>query len=481
MNRLRVQLTLAFGLVIIVSLLIVGMIVNRQINAEFRRFVVRFPQEEFVTLLTRYYGRNGSWQGIERFFSNRSDFRGFPGGPGPGPGFGMPVEETPFILADEHGHIIYDGTERERAEKDEPEKRHHAKLGWFEKQDATTLTWQGQKIGYFLVKTPPNIQLPPVAQNFLSRFNRVLLFAGIVTGLLGMFLGSLMARRISAPLGQLEAAAHHLSEGQLDQRVTVAGTTEIASVGHAFNNMADSLQQARHAQQHMIADIAHELRTPLSVIQGNLQAILEDVYPLEKTEIATIYDETIILNRLVKDLHELARAEAGRLNLNIQTVDLKPLIQRSAAMFGELTTDKGITLKVSIPETLPPVNADPDRVQQVMNNLLSNALRHTPACGNIDIQVEPVPQNDNGAFNRISVIDSGSGIPSEYLPQVFTRFWRADTSRSRDQGGSGLGLAIARQLVEAQGGTIDVESEEGKGSHFWFTLPICDGTYDQSV
>jgi signal transduction histidine kinase len=200
------------------------------------------------------------------------------------------------------------------------------------------------------------------------------------------------------------------------------------------------------------------------------------VYPLDKTEIAALYDETLILNRLITDLRELAQAEAGQLGLNIQPTDLPPLIESAADMFAELAHEKKITLNVSLPHTLPLVLADPDRVRQVLHNLLTNALRHTPEGGQIGIVVKELKPGEKTITHnqiKVAVIDTGPGIPAADLPHVFDRFWRADRSRSREYGGSGLGLAIARQLVEAHGGQVGVESEgvPGQGSQFWFTLP----------
>jgi signal transduction histidine kinase len=195
---------------------------------------------------------------------------------------------------------------------------------------------------------------------------------------------------------------------------------------------------------------------------------------MDKAEIAAIYDETLILNRLINDLRELAQAEAGQLSLNVRSTNIASLIANGVDAFAELSREKNVALNVDVPPDLPAVPADPDRIRQVLHNLLSNALRHTPDGGTISVIANKIEQTDQ---IKITVTDTGPGIPAEDLPHVFDRFWRADRSRSREHGGSGLGLAIARQLVEAHGGQIGAESEDvpGQGSLFWFTLPGGDG------
>ncbi len=484
MNRLWVQLTLAFSMVVVIAVAVIAVVLNSQIQVHFRRFVEQFPQEYVVSRLTRYYDVYQTWEGVERLFPGGAGNdpprpAGPPGGSGGPPGPPRPDQQDtgsggrrvqaipPFTLADADGYIVYETHDRRVGEY----------LNQGELGDSIPVVWNDTTVGYVFVVPAEQIALPPGAQSFLESVNRILVQVGVGAIVFGVVMALVIARGLSLPLARLEAAARHLSRGRLDERVTTTGTAEVASVAGAFNEMAHNLQQARQVQQNMVADVAHELRTPLSVIQGNLQAILEDVYPLDKQEVATIYDETLVLGRLVNDLHELAQAEAGQLRLSMEPVFVVPLVGRTTALFGELATEKGITLDVTLPEEeVAPVRADMGRVQQILNNFLSNALRYTPACGTIAVTVQP-SDGAGGRYTRISVIDSGPGIPPQNLSSVFERFWRADAGRSRDMGGSGLGLAISRQLVEAQGGQIGVSSEMGAGSHFWFTLPH----YDQSV
>ncbi len=287
--------------------------------------------------------------------------------------------------------------------------------------------------------------------------------AALIAVAIGILLGVGVARGLSAPLGRLAAAARQITKGKLDQRVPEKGSQEVANLASAFNDMADGLQKAETLRRNMVADIAHELRTPLTVIQGNLQAILDGVYPLDRSEIATIHDETLVLTRLVNDLRELALVEAGQLGLNLQTVEIEPVLAQVKSMFDELAQQRGVALTFNAPAPTSAsfkVRADPDRVRQVAYNLLSNALHHTPAGGEVGIAVEAAQSGEV----RVAIRDTGGGIAPEDLPHVFDRFWRADKARARDQGGSGLGLAIAKQLIEAQHGRIGAQSEPGKGA-----------------
>jgi two-component system OmpR family sensor kinase/two-component system sensor histidine kinase BaeS len=243
-------------------------------------------------------------------------------------------------------------------------------------------------------------------------------------------------------------------------------------VSQAFNEMTAALKETETLRQNMVADVAHELRTPLSVLQGNLWAILNDTYPLEKAEIARLYDETRLLSRLVEDLRELALADAGQLDLNMQPVDVGQIIRHTVDNFALVADAQEVHLSAQLPEALPPVQADPDRVAQVLRNLLVNALRHTPAGGRVNVSVTAT---DDAL--EIAVADTGEGIAPEHVAHVFERFWRTDPARTRategEMGsGTGLGLAVAQSLVEAQGGRIWVESTMSEGTVFRFTLPL---------
>ncbi|MBI3731874.1 MAG: HAMP domain-containing histidine kinase [Chloroflexi bacterium] len=342
------------------------------------------------------------------------------------------------------------------------------------------VTVEGRLVGYVTASDNPRDFTAPPEQNFLDQLRVTLVIAAVVAGSLGILFGTLISRTLAAPLADLASTARAFAARDWGRRVSVRGaaqTAEIAAVARAFNEMADDLQHAETLRRNLMADVAHELRTPLSVLQGNLRALLDDVYPLERREIATLYDQTRLLSRLVDDLHQLALAESGQLPLNVQAIDLMGLLQATHSQFAAGAEAQGLSLTVgaglapALAPALPRARADADRLAQVLQNLISNAIRHTPTGGRITITAEPLAIAA-GEMVRVSVGDTGDGIAPEDLPHVFDRFYRADRSRSHRGGGAGLGLAIAKSLTEAMGGTIGVESARGQGSRFWFTLPV---------
>jgi signal transduction histidine kinase len=296
---------------------------------------------------------------------------------------------------------------------------------------------------------------------------RQIAFFIIGGGTVGLVMGIFLARSLVRPLDQLAIAARRLGSNNLSQRVQVRGSEEIMAVADAFNEMAARLEEAETLRRNLLADVAHELRTPVTVIQGNLRAILDDVYPLEKEEVARLYEQTRLLTRLIDDLRELAQAEASQLSLSMVPVDVAALVKETAAAFKPIAQSQKVELTVELLGHLPTLQADGARLRQSLHNLVDNALRYTPENGRILLQVKQV-------YNtvQIRVQDSGQGMTPEQLSHVFDRFYRADPSRSRESGGSGLGLAIVRAIAKAHGGEVTAVSPgPNQGSTFILTLP----------
>lgn len=310
-------------------------------------------------------------------------------------------------------------------------------------------------------------------QRALERVNQAIIIGGGVALLAALIVGFVVFRAITHPIDQLRQAAHALARGDLRARVAAQspssrlGDDELTELGATFNAMADSLQKAEALRRDMTADIAHELRTPLAVMRGNLEAMLDGVYPSDAEHLQPVLNQVHLLTRLVEDLRTLALAEAGQLPLTKRSVDLKPLIDAALDSFRANAAAQRVTLTANAGERLPAVEIDPDRVQQTIGILIANALRHTPADGRITVRLRR--ESD---YAVIEVADTGAGIPSDDLPHIFERFYRADKSRSRESGGSGLGLAIAKSIVQAHGGSIGATSEVGKGTTVRFTLPL---------
>ncbi|MCL4267090.1 MAG: HAMP domain-containing histidine kinase [Anaerolineae bacterium] len=313
--------------------------------------------------------------------------------------------------------------------------------------------------------------LPPetaerIMQFFLADLIASLTAYVVVSAAAALLVGAWVGRTLTRPLQQLETAANAIKAGDLNQQVPAQGSREMVAMATAFNEMAAQLSQAETLRKNLLADVAHELRHPIHILQGNLQAILDDVYPLSKEEIARLASQTHYLTRLVQDLHDLAQAEAHQLPLQRQAMEVADVVKEAVATYQPLAHGRDIDLHVELLGAIPVIQGDPARLRQVMLNLLDNALRHTPDGGRVVVTV----QKEDGHL-AVQVQDNGRGLSAEQLPYVFDRFYKTD--RGRDQSGAGLGLAIAKAVVEAHEGQITaVSAGPGQGSAFSFALPI---------
>jgi len=272
-------------------------------------------------------------------------------------------------------------------------------------------------------------------------------------------------RRFGQPLGRIFNAIDSVSEGNLSVRVPEANSDMFSELNKRFNHMLDELERAEKQRRNLTADIAHELRTPLHIIQGNLEGIIDGVYQPTNEHINNTLDETKLLSRLVNDLQTLSLVESGQLPLHPTSILVANLLQDLTSSFLPQAAAKGIDFQTQLSDVNLKITADYDRLNQVLSNLISNAIRHTPKDGKISVNIS---KSDNGI--QIIVEDNGIGIPAEDLPFIFDRFWRGDKSRS-ERTHSGLGLAITKQLIQAHGGEIKAESEVGKGTKFIIDLP----------
>ncbi len=306
----------------------------------------------------------------------------------------------------------------------------------------------------------------PDVSRIARHVNLYLLWAGIGVALLGTAVVWILARRTLAPVQRLGLAARMLGRGDLSQRAEVSGPTEIRHLARSFNSMAAELEEAESRRRSLTADIAHELRTPTSNIQGYMEAIKDGVFQPTPETVDTIHEQALLLSRLVDDLRLLAQVDGGELQLQRTQTRIEELVQSCVDAQRPRAEAKGVALNVDLTETLPEMDIDPARISQVVGNLLDNAVTHTPEGGDVTVSAHA-----NADAVEMVVADTGPGIAPDDLQRVFDRFYRADPSRSRSTGGTGLGLTIARRLVEAHGGSIEAESVVGRGSRFIIRLP----------
>ena len=309
-----------------------------------------------------------------------------------------------------------------------------------------------------------------VETEMLAQVQTAVFVSAGLAGLVALALGGFLVWTMLRPLRSLRDGVDQVARGNLAIAVDVHTNDELGELAAAFNQMATQLHRQEELRQRLMADVAHELRTPLSVIQGNLQAILDGVYPLSADEVRNVYLETELLSRLVDDLHELAQAEAGHLALDRHPFDLSGAVNQMGSVFARMALARDIRLRTEVaPDLIVP--ADAERIQQVLHNLLGNALRHTPAGGAVTLAAAL----HGSGIARVSITDSGPGVPPEHRPYIFDRFYRADPSRRRPDDpttGAGLGLAIVRALIAAHGGKVGLNSRPGEGATFWFELPL---------
>jgi len=440
-HSLRLRVLGALILVVLVAVGIMALSASRATAGEFRRYMEHggiIRHRRLQRLLTRYYGWEQSWSGVQPLVEHA----------------GQIVGER-IVLADETGHIVAD-SEGELLGQTVP--RDWAKPTAF-------IVHRGMRVGTIYVD-PLGRGVDPRKEAFLASVNRALLLAAMAAGLVAAVLAIGLSHHILGPIEALTAAARRMEKGDLSQRVEVKSGDEIGELSRAFNAMAESLARLEELRRNMVTDVAHELRTPLSNIRGYLEALRDGMVKPSRELLDSLYEEVMLLNRLVDDLQELALAEARQLRLERRPVALASIVDNAVEAARPRATAKGIKLQVHLPEDLPLVDVDPQRIGQALGNLLSNALTHTPSGGEVVIAAQA-----RGTEVEVSVSDTGEGIPPEHLPYIFERFYRVDKSRSRATGGTGLGLAITKQLVEAHGGRIEVESEVGRGTRFTFTLP----------
>ena len=396
-----------------------------------------FNQLPVVPRLEGYYLGHGNWQGVEPIL--RADPR--------------LVGEKPTLL-DAHNQIVID-----HGQSDSPKigTRHQPGVN----EINLDLTLNGERVGRLILDQ----QTAPLGRVALIPILAPVGLISVFLALLAVLVVALLSRRVVTPLAEVIAASRAVTAGKLETRVQVQGPQDLLVLTESFNQMASSLERSDRERRDLLADIAHELRTPLSAIRGRLEGMLDGVYPADEKHLSLALKANYLLERLVEDLRLLTLAESRQLDFERKETDLSTLAAHTVELFSAEAEEKSITLTLTHVPGPVLIQADPQRTEQVIGNLVGNALCYVPTGGEIWLTLE---QTESAI--SLSVNDNGPGIPADDLPHIFERFWRKDKSRSRHSGGSGLGLAISKQFIEAQGGTISAEnlSTGGLKITIWF-------------
>jgi signal transduction histidine kinase len=436
---------MAFAVIIVVTVGTIYLFVSQRIAVEveyYEQISEEYRSDQITSRLRAHY-LTQRWEGVQSVVEDASSIAG-----------------THIILVAVNGTVIADSQRELLGEYYNPDS-----LG-----SNLTMPWTTDLLGTVYIIPDPEAE-PFVApfRRLSASLNRSLLLGAGVAIAIALLLTFVFSRRLSSPIAVLANAARRLGRGDLSQRVQLKGKGEVGELSQAFNSMAADLEHAEQLRRNLVADVAHELRTPLSNIQGYLEAIRDRVMKPNAATIRSLNEETALLSRLVDELQELSLAEAGELKLVYQAEDIANLVKQAVTSWQPKVAAKKILLSLDLPDNLPLVNIDQQRVNEVLHNLLENAVAHTHKGGTINVAAAK-----QGDWVEVCVSDTGEGIPAEDLPNIFERFYRVDRSRARATGGSGLGLTIAKRMVEAHGGKIEVQSELGKGSSFSFTLPIAE-------
>ncbi len=520
-TSLQVRLTLYFLIIILITVGILAVTTNFIISNRFNEMVFNTGQRlatRIEPFFADYYEQNGSWDNISDSATEHLYFltvppfsQGFgPGdvevqGQGQGQGWGANIAPTEVVETPQEDNTIVESPPEESPPEDndifpwlfsDPSNERKG-LGPSEERvllidvdgsivydsnpDGGTLPSildnldkgveilvNEEKVGTILVASSLGI-LTSIQRTFLTQVNIFLIVVAVISAAIAVAVGWFQAKRIVAPVKAIAGAAQQVASGDYTQRVPVKSKDELGEMASAFNTMAEDLEEQRVLRQRAMSDIAHELRTPLSVMQIDIESIEDGINEPNNENIGLLREQVIYINRLVNDLRMLALADAGELQFDMGPLDIAGLIKIIANRIENTFKDRKLTLSIDIPKKNLMVNGDEQRLSQVLLNLLNNASQHTSEGGNISTRCVRV-----GDEIHTIIKDNGEGIPETDLPYVFDRLYRASDSRSRKTGGTGLGLSIARSLVEAHGGRIWIQSVEGKGTAITFALPYMD-------
>lgn len=451
MRSLQFRLLAFFTLIILITITTVFFFLNNATVSRIRAFEESQTEEladRMQLTLSSFFFRMGTWEGIQFDLVQWGEIYG-----------------QRLILTDSQGIVVADSQSGLIGQSFISDSSYvHRALG-------TIITSQTeQNIGTLYISSTSSSEAEIIALKLLySQVGRYFIWGSLIAIGLSIIFTILISRRILAPVRVLEQAAVRIGRGDFTTRLRLKDRSELGDLARVIDNMTDDLEKMEQFRRNLIADTAHELRTPLTNIRGYLEAISDGLIQPDSKIITSLTEEASLLSHLVEDLQELALAEAGQIKLTLQEENITGILEQAVITAQPAAIQKGIFLNNTAPGNLPLCDIDSHRIQQVLHNLIENAIAYTPKDGSVTIDAV-----QKGNWVEISITDTGEGIASQDLPYIFERFYRVDKSRTRSTGGHGLGLTIAKRLVEAHGGKIEVASKVGAGSRFSFTIPITE-------
>jgi len=467
MRSLYRRMTVTHTLVALLAVLLVAALASGLILRAYRQAVnaessrqARVLAQRLSGPLAQIYIANRSWDGAATTIGRRLAQQD--------------LLDGRLILADNRGRVIFDSVGELDGRIAPPALR----------LNAVPVQARGRAVG-FVVVVPGAEQRANLDQSFVRSLAWIVVVGSLAAVAVALVVASFVARRLVRPLRELTVAARRLAAGAGHEPIALPKDAELAELAQAFNSMAAELARQEQLRRQMVADIAHELRTPLSVLRLQVESMEDEIVPTSPQSVGALGGELDLLARLIDDLRLLSLAEAGQLSLALEAVGPHEALASVARAAEPRARQRGITLRVEPSAPLPAVRADPQRLAQILANLVENALRYTPSGGAVVLSAKvgttdhtlgasaaPSTVHRPPSTVVFSITDTGPGIPPAELPQIFERFYRTDRARARETGGSGLGLAIVQRLVSAQGGSVAVESELGRGSSFQVALPL---------
>ncbi len=462
MRSLSVKIILVLVVVSLAGALFTTFYLQTQTKNAFDTYLRDQSQWTLADLLIAHYHENSSWENVESVFKDYYE-GGYQGGqgsgaPGRNPNRQPGSQSPPFVLTDSQGTVIAGFTNH-------PGFQIGDRVPAQELKKSLSLEIDGSTRGY-LAAVPFSPNRNSIQQNFLETIQRGLIISSLVALLIALALGSALITSFTRPIRKLVDGTERVADGDLGYQVAIKSKDELGRLARSFNHMSRDLKNADLNRKQMTADIAHDLRTPLSILYGYTEALNEKKMVGNPEIYQVMHQQAQHLNYLIEDLRTLSLLDSEEMSLQIQNIDPGNILKQTQAAFQPLAEEKGVKLILDLEDELPRVDLDPDRLTQILGNLINNALNVLPAGGIIQLKA----RNNSGDL-AIEVSDNGPGISPEDLPNIFHRHYRTDKSRGQGRGSSGLGLAITKKLVEAQGGSISVESILGEGSAFRLTFP----------